>query len=212
MATTVFPTKGNLIATKKSLSLAKLGYDLLDRKRNILIREMMLLVEQAKSLHGEIEKTYSDAYAALQRANITLGVIEELSQGTGIENGIHITYRSVMGVDIPQVSYSSTLKQSQYGLLSSNSQFDVAYMSFNRAKELTVVLAEVENSVYRLANAIKTTQRRANALKNINIPRFEETVRFITNALEEKEREEFSRLKVIRHTKDKQAAEAAQRS
>ncbi len=212
MATTVFPTKGNLIATKKSLSLAKLGYDLLDRKRNILIREMMLLVEQAKSLHGEIEKTYSDAYAALQRANITLGVIEELSQGTGIENGIHITYRSVMGVDIPQVSYSSTLKQSQYGLLSSNSQFDVAYMSFNRAKELTVVLAEVENSVYRLANAIKTTQRRANALKNINIPRFEETVRFITNALEEKEREEFSRLKVIRHTKDKQAAEAAQNS
>ena len=212
MATTVFPTKGNLIATKKSLSLANLGYDLLDRKRNILIREMMLLVEQAKSLHGEIEKTYSDAYAALQRANITLGVIEELSQGTGIENGIHITYRSVMGVDIPQVSYSSTLKQSQYGLLSSNSQFDVAYMSFNRAKELTVVLAEVENSVYRLANAIKTTQRRANALKNINIPRFEETVRFITNALEEKEREEFSRLKVIRHTKDKQAAEAAQKS
>ena len=212
MATTVFPTKGNLIATKNSLSLAKLGYDLLDRKRNILIREMMLLVEQAKSLHGEIEKTYSDAYAALQRANITLGVIEELSQGTGIENGIHITYRSVMGVDIPQVSYSSTLKQSQYGLLSSNSQFDVAYMSFNRAKELTVVLAEVENSVYRLANAIKTTQRRANALKNINIPRFEETVRFITNALEEKEREEFSRLKVIRHTKDKQAAEAAQNS
>ena len=212
MATTVFPTKGNLIATKKSLALAKLGYDLLDRKRNILIREMMLLVEQAKSLHGEIEKTYSDAYAALQRANITLGVIEELSQGTGIENGIHITYRSVMGVDIPQVSYSSTLKQSQYGLLSSNSQFDVAYMSFNRAKELTVVLAEVENSVYRLANAIKTTQRRTNALKNINIPRFEETVRFITNALEEKEREEFSRLKVIRHTKDKQAAEAAQKS
>lgn len=212
MATTVFPTKGNLIATKKSLALAKLGYDLLDRKRNILIREMMLLVEQAKSLHGEIEKTYSDAYAALQRANITLGVIEELSQGTGIENGIHITYRSVMGVDIPQVSYSSTLKQSQYGLLSSNSQFDVAYMSFNRAKELTVVLAEVENSVYRLASAIKTTQRRANALKNINIPRFEETVRFITNALEEKEREEFSRLKVIRHTKDKQAAEAAQKS
>ncbi len=210
MATTVFPTKGNLIATKKSLMLAKLGYDLLDRKRNILIREMMLLVEQAKSLHGEIEKTYSNAYAALQRANITLGVIEELSQGTGIENGIHITYRSVMGVDIPQVHYSSTLRQNQYGLLSSNSQFDVAYMCFNRAKELTVVLAEVENSVYRLANAIKTTQRRANALKNINIPRFEETVRFITNALEEKEREEFSRLKVIRHTKDKQALESAQ--
>ena len=76
-------------------------------------------------------------------------------------------------------------------------------MNFNRAKELTIQLAEVENSVYRLANAIKKTQRRANALKNISIPRFEETVRYISSALEEKEREEFSRLKVIRHTKDK---------
>jgi len=69
---------------------------------------------------------------------------------------------------------------------------------------MTVILAEVENSVYRLADAIKKTQRRANALKNINIPRFESTVKFITNALEEKEREEFTRLKVIRHTKDKE--------
>jgi len=100
MATAVFPTKGNLIATKKSLVLAKLGYDLLDRKRNILIREMMLLVEKAKSLRGEIETTYQKAYLALQRANITLGVCEEIGKATSIENGVSITYRSVMGVDI----------------------------------------------------------------------------------------------------------------
>ncbi len=54
-----------------------------------------------------------------------------------------------------------------------------------------------------MADAIKKTQRRANALKNINIPRFTATVKYITDALEEKEREEFTRLKVIRHTKDK---------
>lgn len=203
MADTVFPTKGNLIATKKSLSLAKLGFDLLDRKRNILIREMMTMVDKAKSLHGEIEESYKKAYLALQRANITLGIIEELSHGAGIEDGIEINYRSVMGVDIPKVSCQSTLKPNQYGFFESNSQFDIAYLNFNRAKELTIQLAEVENSVYRLANAIKKTQRRANALKNISIPRFEETVRYISSALEEKEREEFSRLKVIRHTKDK---------
>lgn len=65
------------------------------------------------------------------------------------------------------------------------------------------MLAEIENSVYRLADAIKKTQKRANALKNIMIPRFEETIKFITDALDEKDREEFSRLKVIKRTKSK---------
>ena len=63
------------------------------------------------------------------------------------------------------------------------------------------MLSELENSVYRLANAIKKTQRRANALKNIIIPRFESTVKFISDSLEEKEREEFSRMKVIKVVK-----------
>lgn len=203
MPNNVFPTKGNLIATKKSLNLARLGYDLLDRKRNILIREMMNLMDKAKSLRGEIETTYKDAYYALQRANITLGLCEEIGKSISIENGIHITYRSVMGVDIPEVTLKSTTDDNQYGLFESNSRFDIAYLNFNKAKKLTAVLAEVENSVYRLADAIKKTQRRANALKNINIPRFATTVKFITDALEEKEREEFSRLKVIRYTKEK---------
>ena len=71
---------------------------------------------------------------------------------------------------------------------------------------MTAELAEVENSVYRLADSIKKTQKRANALKNIMIPRFEETVKFITDALDEKDREEFSRLKVIK--RQKQSSEA----
>lgn len=202
MAQNVFPTKGNLIATRKSLQLARLGYDLMDRKRNILVRELMLLVDKASEIQGEIEQTYIQAYKALQNANVTLGICDSLSKMSEIENGIALHYRSVMGVDIPTLSFNSTMKKEGYGIFRTNSQLDIAYISFNRAKELTVVLAEVENSVYRLANAIKTTQRRANALKNINIPNFEETERFITAALEEKEREEFSRLKVIRNTKE----------
>ena len=166
---------------------------------------MMLMMDKAKSIQGEIEKTYEKAYQALQWANVTLGLIEEMTLSTSIENGIQITYRSVMGVDIPEVALESTTNDDQYGFFESNSQFDIAYLSFNRAKELTVILAEVENSVYRLADAIKKTQRRANALKNINIPRFETTVKYISDALEEKEREEFSRLKVIRYTKEKKA-------
>ena len=79
-------------------------------------------------------------------------------------------------------------------------------MQFQKVKDLTMVLAEVDNSVYRLAHAIRKTQKRANALKNIVIPNFEYTVKFITDALEEKEREEFSRQKVIKANKEKTKA------
>lgn len=72
---------------------------------------------------------------------------------------------------------------------------------------MTVTLVEVENSVYRLANAIRKAQKRANALRNIVIPGFEHDIKFISDALEEKEREEFSRQKVIKNNKQKQAAE-----
>lgn len=197
----VFPTKGNLITSKKALQLATLGYDLLDRKRNILIREMMTLIERAKELRGSIEDTYKDAYAALQTANITMGVITPYCQSVPIENSVEITSRSVMGVELPQVSIKKEPLHITYGFSSTNSQLDKAYISFQKAKEITVLLAEVENSIYRLAIAIKKTQRRANALKNIIIPRHEGIVKFITNALEEKEREEFSRLKIIKAQK-----------
>jgi len=70
----VFPTKGNLIATKNSLALARQGYGLMDKKRNILIRELMNLTEQAKEIQTEIDTTFTAAYAALQQANIELGI------------------------------------------------------------------------------------------------------------------------------------------
>lgn len=68
---------------------------------------------------------------------------------------------------------------------------------------MSVSLAEIENSVYRLSIAIRKTQKRANALKNILIPRYRDQVRYITSVLEEKEREEFSRQKIIKATKQK---------
>ncbi len=199
----VFPTKGNLINTGKSLRLARLGYDLLDRKRNILIREMMALVDKAASIRGDIETTYKQAYLALQNANITLGSAscERIAKSVPVEKGVEITYRSVMGVEIPNVSMEETPIDIDYGFSQTNSQLDIAYIYFHRAKMMTVTLAEIDNSVYRLAEAIKKTQRRANALKNIVIPRFEGITKFITNALEEKEREEFSRMKVIKAAK-----------
>ena len=194
----VIPTKGNLLNIKKSLNLAKLGYSLLDRKRNILIREMMTLIDDAKAIRGEIESTYQEAYLALQNANITLGVCENAAKAVPVETGVHVTYRSVMGVEIPHVSLHPQPIKVYYGFEATNAALDNAFVLFQRVKKLTATLAEIENSVYRLANAIKKTQTRANALKNIIIPRFEIDSKFITDALEEKEREDFSRLKIIK--------------
>lgn len=202
MANQVFATKGNLINTKKTLSLAKLGYELLDRKRNILIRELMLLIDEAQRLRGSIEQTYKDAYSALQLANITMGVVSPIAESMPIENSVTISYKNVMGVELPTVSMEKAQPHISYGFMSTNSQLDKAYLAFNKVKEITVTLAQVENSVYRLATAIKKTQRRANALKNIIIPQNEATVKYISDSLEEKEREEFSRLKVIKAQKN----------
>lgn len=203
MADQIFPTKGNLIAAKKSLELSLTGFDLMDRKRNILIRETMTLIDSAKQIQSQINTAYFEAYQALQMANMTLGIIDELSQSVPIDDGIKLDYKSVMGVDIPLVSINYKEPSLNYGFSRTNEMLDKAFIKFNEVKQLTVRLAEVENSVYRLAHGIKKTQKRANALKNIIIPRFQSQIRFITESLEEKEREEFSRMKVIKRTTDK---------
>lgn len=193
------PTKGNLIATKKSLDLARVGYELLDRKRNILIREMMNYIDAAAELQGRVDSTYASAYTALMRANTTMGNCSDVASTMPLDDSLTISFRSVMGVELPTVTMEEEeIIRMPYGLSTTCSMLDEAYMRFMEVKRLTARLAEVENCVYRLADAIKKTQKRANALKNILIPKFEEEVRFITDALDEKEREEFARLKVIK--------------
>ncbi|MBR6044849.1 MAG: V-type ATP synthase subunit D [Ruminococcus sp.] len=201
MAAQVFPTKGNLIAMKRSLGLAVLGYDLLDRKRNILIRELMSLVDKAGELKDSVEDAYKEAYAALMQANIQHGVITPYAECVPVEDGLKIRSRGVMGVELPTASLDAKPLGVNYGFMNTSAALDRAYLAFNKVKELTVTLAEVESSIYRLSVAIRKTQRRANALQNIIIPDTRAKVKYISDSLEEKEREEFSRLKVIKAVK-----------
>ena len=201
MALKVVPTKGNLIAMKKSLQLANLGYNLMDQKRNVLIKEMMTLLDDVKLIRDQITSSYQEAYDALQEANISMGLITDIVNSTPEDYGISIAYRSVMGIEIPKIAYDKQPLKMTYDIERSNSKVDYAYNCFYNVKQLTVLLAEVENSVYRLANTIRKTQKRANALRNISIPRFESTIKVISEALEEKAREEFTRQKVIKEMK-----------
>lgn len=198
-----FPTKGNLILAKNSLNLASQGYDLMDKKRNILLRELMNLIDEAKDIQAEIDVTFTEAYKALQKANIELGInyVQEVSSSVPIEQNIRIKTRSIMGTEIPLVQHESAPINPTYAYYNTRESLDKARVKFERVKELTIKLSMVENSAYRLANSIKKTQKRANALKNITIPRYRTLTADITNALEEKEREEFTRLKVIKRNK-----------
>ena len=195
-----FPTKGNLILAKNSLSLAKQGFDLMDKKRNILIRELMDLIAQAKDIQEQIDSTFTYAYKCLQRANIENGIntVSQIAYTVPIEDSIRIKSRSIMGTEIPLVAYTPDEKVPTNSFSTTKESLDKAREAFQKVKELTIRLSMVEPSAYRLATNIKKTQKRANALKNITIPTYTNLVYTITNALEEKEREEFTRLKVIK--------------
>ena len=195
-----FPTKGNLIAAKNSLKLAKQGYELMDKKRNILIRELMDLIDRASRIQSQIDSTFRTAYGALQKANIELGIhhVEEISYSVPVEDSIRIKTRSIMGTEIPLAEYEKKPVQPTYSFYSTRQSLDEARIAFEQVKDLSLQLSAIENSAYRLASSISKTQKRANALKNITIPMYETRTKNIADALEEKEREEFTRLKVIK--------------
>ena len=200
-----FPTKGNLILAKNSLKLAHMGYELMDKKRNILIRELMGLIDEAKDIQRQIDVTFREAYAALQIANMEIGItnVQTVSYTVPVEESIRIKTRSIMGVEIPLVEADPSGQAPTYAYYSTKESLDQARQAFEKVKDLTLNLSMIENSAYRLAAAIKKTQKRANAPKNITIPHYTQLSKDIADALEEKEREEFTRLKVIKQRKNK---------
>lgn len=202
MDVSTFPTKGNLIKARTNLSLSVKGYELLDRKRNILITEMLSLIDRAQKIQAKIDSVFSAAYKALQHANISLGIdtLQQVGYAIPVEENIDLKFKSIMGVEIPIVNINKDPENLQinYSIFRTNYFLDMAYENFNKVKFLCLEIAEVENTIYRLAEHIRKTQKRANALKSIVIPQYKELVSHIQNSLEEKEREEFSRLHVLK--------------
>lgn len=200
MNTQMAPTKANLIKSKSMLNFSRRGYDLLDKKRNVLIREMMSLVELANDIQKKIQVNFEIAFEALKYANITLGfnAVEELAISVPDTEDFQVLYHSVMGVEIPEVRFEETPLTVSYGFYRTNASLDEAMEKFRLVRFLTYELAEIENAVYKLAMEIKKTQKRANALEKIQIPKYIQIVKNIEETLEEKEREDFFRLKKIK--------------
>lgn len=196
------PTKGNLMAAKRSRALAENGWELMDQKRNILIRELMGRIDRATELQELIGDTFREAYDALAIARIAGGDCSAAVESLPEDESVRLLWRSVMGVEIPTVASDPMDREEiPYALGVSSSALDEAYRKFALVKELLAELAETENAVYRLAFAIEKSRKRANALENIVIPGLDADIARIADALAEKEREEFVRRKVIKARK-----------
>ncbi len=203
MAAKVVASKANLIKSKSMLAFSERGFELLDKKRNVLIREMMLLINRAKQVEAKISGLFDEAYRALEYANITMGsaAVSDIAYAVPLEQPFDVRMRSVMGVEIPEVVYQEMAYRPSYGFFRSNPSLDTAIKAFNNIKYLIYQLAEIENAIYKLANEIDKTQKRANSLEKIQIPKFQSQVKQISSELAEKEREDFFRLKRVKSKK-----------
>jgi len=198
MATKIAPTKGNLVSLTRSMKMAQSGHDLLDQKRQVLMMELVRFMDSAKAIQKDVAKVFGDAYEALQKANVSLGIdtVEDISESVPITSDITVRLHSIMGVEIPDVDPLNDSTVPSYSFLSSSGSMDEAYAQFRKVMALLARLAEVETSVYRLANQIRKTHRRVNALEKIVIPADKEQIRFISDVLDEGDREDFTRMKL----------------
>jgi len=197
----VAPTRSNLLKTKESLRLAKDGYDLLEQKREVLFIELMQIIHSLRQLEEEMTEKSAAAFNALESAMLSMGhdSLNWASLAVLGERSMSITHRSVMGVPIVNLS---EIKETYTGLRASmdgtNSALDDASKKFEELVEVIYAWSEIEISVWRLANEIKKTQRRVNALENIFIPDYQRTIKGIEEVLEESDREEFIRKKKVK--------------
>lgn len=190
-------TKANLMLAKRNLEVCRKGYELLDKKRSVLVLNMMKYIDRAKQVEDELSRTFMEGYEALRVANITLGVasVAEIADSFPLAKEFSIETRSIMGVTLPSITPPAETLDAAYGFFDTNPALDIAVEKFQKIKEFLYKLSQIEDSVYKLKTQIEKTSKRANALINIQIPKYERLVKTISEVLEEKEREEFFRLK-----------------
>lgn len=200
-AENVSPTRINLIQTKKTLNLAESGREVLERKRDILLRELRNSIFEAERAREELLVALGFAYQSLTEANISKGseTIANVALGSTAEANYLIDYKSIMGVSVPSVEFQGvTDPKPNYGFGSTSAELDKAFKQFNRVLQLIAELARAEGATYQIANDVRRTQRRVNALNHVLIPRYRNTAKMIEQVLEEKDREEFVRTKIIK--------------
>jgi V/A-type H+-transporting ATPase subunit D len=196
------PTKSSLLAIRHSLEFAEEGYDLLEQKRQILVLELMGRLEAAKRAQADVDEAMAAAFAALREAALRSGTEALAREALGIVRRHKLDYRGrpVMGIDLPTVTAQHEAPTLEFSPASASVLSDEVMARFTKALDSIARLAEIENAVLRLAYEVRRTQRRVNALDKIFIPDYKETVAYIEDVLEEREREQFVIMKMAKGT------------
>jgi len=210
----VAPTRSNLIRIKKELQFSKEGYEILNRKREVLTAELIQMAHKAEDLQREVWDLLAAAYAAMEKAQLNMGRerVEWAALAANKTVEVDLKFRGIMGVSIPVIESVGAPPEMLYSLGDTNSSLDVASSKFAEVTKLIPELSMVMTTVWRLATELRKTQRRVNALQYIFIPEYQETVDFIISSLEEREREDTFMLKLLkqRTSKKEKSAETAE--
>ena len=193
-------TRMELLLLKNRKRLAERGHNLLKEKRDSLIMEFFNAIAEIKEARQTVEANLKESFSALTQAKMIMGParVIEFANSSKVSANLDISTRSMMGVRVPVLSISQEIPEFPYSLPDSSAKLDTMAIKFQEALKAIVQLAEIESTVKRLALEIERTKRRVSALETVVIPRLEATTRFVKLALEEREREDFFRIKIIR--------------
>jgi len=193
-------TKTNLLQTKKTLALTEEGYELLDEKRRLLMAELTEMIYVVDKFQRSLDEALSKAYNTVDKAMVTMGrkKLEDLVLSVDIKNTISIFHKRVMGVNIPTIDLRTENSSPYYSSSGVSLYVDEAIANFKELLLLIVQLAEKKIALLRIAKEVQRTIRKVNALEKIHLPFFRETLKYISNTLEEESRESFSMLKLIK--------------
>ena len=205
----IAPTKSNLLDLRQRVRFLDQGYQLLERKREMLTRLVYSRLKQYRELRGDAHEKLRQAYRSLSIAQMRMGArrIRQLALGIPLAMDVRILPRRNMGVQYPSVEIDE-LPLHPLGLLGTDAMLDETRRSFADMASTMARLAEVESALWRLLEEQRKTQKRVNALKYNVIPKFERTIRYIESSIEEEERNVLFQLKVLQE----QQANSAPRS
>ncbi|RLF59280.1 MAG: V-type ATP synthase subunit D [Thermoplasmata archaeon] len=196
------PTRMELLAIRKKLTLAQKGHKLLEEKRDALVERFFGIIDKRNELKKEIDSLLSDAYLSLIQAEMIMGEknVEVATKQTLINGELTFTTDNIMGVKIPKIN-SEQFEISQkpnYGFSNTTPKLDDAHQQFTSILKHLIELADLEGGIKSLAIEIEKTKRRVNVLENNLIPKLKSTRKYIEMQLEEREREDFFRRKRIK--------------
>lgn len=196
-------TRMDLMKTKNKMRLATKGHKLLKEKRDALITEFFKVVDKAKGIRGELSETLAHGRVDLIKAKALAGSpeIESIAESTPPAKEIEFSFRNIMGVKIPQIVEGEEAEEMKYTLVFMTPKLEEAMVNFSTASQQLIRLIESEETVRRVGSEIKKVKRRTNALEYLLIPNLDFTRKYIEFRLQEIERENFFRLKVIKRKK-----------